>query len=782
MHMAAPFHVLCVEDSPEDLADARQMLLRGSARRYQFTEATTAAAALQALRDMTTPPDCILLDFTLPDMDAIELLAELRAGGLLPICPVVVLTGMAESGPRAIVAGAQEFIGKSWASPESLTRALESAVERFAMTRERQRAEAALCASEQALRLFVQNAPVAVAQFDQEMRYLAASGRWQQEYALTGDLTGRSHFDMFPDLAGAWKLIHRRVLAGETVSSDGDLLERADGRVRWVKWEALPWRDATGGIGGIFMSAEDITVHKQAEEVRREEAHFLQKVAHVTPGVLQVFDLVERRNVFANRAIASLLGFAPDEVEQLSPDVVPTLMHPDDLPRFEQHLAAVSALPDGKVAAFQYRLRDRDGEWHWFDSQDAVFERDASGAARQLIVQTKEITERVLAEEKLRRLVAEVADAGRRKDEFLATLAHELRNPLAPLRHGLRVLQLTNGVGEAAVEARLIMERQIEQLVHLVDDLLDVSRISEGKLQLRTQRLELATALRNAVETSRPLVEAGGHELTVHVPSEPIFVNADLTRLGQVFANLLNNATKFSERGGQIRLAVECEGTDAVVRITDTGIGIAADMLHGVFQMFSQVDHSIEKSHGGLGIGLSLVKQLVEMHGGSVEAKSAGYGHGSEFIVRLPIDSSAMPEASSARVEPKASGAPEARRILVADDNADAAGSLATLLRFMGHEVRTAADGVAAVELATTFRPDVMLLDIGMPKLNGHDACRRIREEPWSETAVFIALTGWGQDEVRRQSLEAGFDHHLVKPVNLAALMELLASLPTVVP
>jgi CheY-like chemotaxis protein len=266
------------------------------------------------------------------------------------------------------------------------------------------------------------------------------------------------------------------------------------------------------------------------------------------------------------------------------------------------------------------------------------------------------------------------------------------------------------------------------------------------------------------------------------VPSEPIFVNADLTRLGQVFANLLNNATKFSERGGHIRLAVECEGTDAVVRITDTGIGIAADMLHGVFQMFSQVDHSIEKSHGGLGIGLSLVKQLVEMHGGSVEAKSAGYGHGSEFIVRLPIDSSATPEVSPAHLEPKASGAPEARRILVADDNADAADSLATLLTFMGHEVRTAADGVAAVELATTFRPDVMLLDIGMPKLNGHDACRRIREEPWSETAVFIALTGWGQDEVRRQSLEAGFDHHLVKPVNLASLMELLASLPTVTP
>lgn len=380
----------------------------------------------------------------------------------------------------------------------------------------------------------------------------------------------------------------------------------------------------------------------------------------------------------------------------------------------------------------------------------------------------------------MRRLAAEVLDAGRRKDEFLATLAHELRNPLAPIRNGLRVLQLTNGVGDAADEVRTMMERQIEQMVHLVDDLLDVSRIGGGKLLLRTQRVELAAALNNAVEISRPLIEVGGHELTVSLPSQPIFMDADMTRLGQVFANLLNNAAKFSERGGQIRLSVEREGQNAVVRVTDTGIGIAPDMLHRVFQMFSQVDQSIEKSQGGLGIGLCLVKQLVGMHGGSVEARSEGHGMGSEFIVRLPLALSAAPEVPLASVERKPSGALGKRRILVADDNTDAADSLATLLTFMGHEVRTAADGEAAVELAGAFRPDVILLDIGMPKLNGHDACRRIREEPWGEQAVLIALTGWGQDDVRRRSLEAGFDHHLVKPVDFAALMQLLASLPAV--
>ncbi len=624
------------------------MLLRGSSRRYRFTEAETGEAALRALREMTDLPDCILLDFKLPDMNALELIAELRGGNLLPVCPVVVLTGVAESGPQAIVAGAQEFIGKIWASPESLTRAIESAVERFAMTRDRQRVNDALRASEQVLRLFVQNAPAAVAQFDREMRYLCASGRWQQDYGLTGDITGRSHYELLPELQEAWAPIHHRVLAGEKMFSDGDRSQRADGRERWTKWEAIPWHDLTGAIGGILMSAEDIT-------------------------------------------------------------------------------------------------------------------------------------ERVSAEEELRRLAGEVADAGRRKDEFLATLAHELRNPLAPLRNGLRLLGLANGTGEVTEEARTMMERQVAQLVHLVDDLLDVSRISGGKLQLRMQRIDLAAALHSAVEISRTLIDAGGHELAVTMPPQPVFVDADMTRLGQVFANLLNNAAKFSERGGQIRLSAEIQGSDAVVRVEDSGIGLAPDMLLYVFQMFSQVDQSLEKSQGGLGIGLSLVKQLVEMHGGRVEARSGGLGNGSEFVVSLPIALSVEAEASppTERLEP--SGVSVRHRILVADDNDDAAQSLAMLLTHLGHEVRTVGDGVAAVELAETFLPDVIVLDIGMPKLNGHDAGRRIREQPWAKRAVLIALTGWGQDDAKQRSTEAGFDHHIVKPVNLGRLIQLLASLPTVV-
>ena len=332
----------------------------------------------------------------------------------------------------------------------------------------------------------------------------------------------------------------------------------------------------------------------------------------------------------------------------------------------------------------------------------------------------------------------------------------------------------------AREQTRTMMERQLGQMVHLVDDLLDVSRISQGKLELRKQRIELATVLNTAVETARPLIEAGGHELTIVAPPQPVSLDADLTRLGQVFSNLLNNAAKYSERGGRIRLAAERQGNDVVVSVKDTGVGIPPEMLPKIFDMFTQVDRSLEKSQGGLGIGLCLVKRLVEMHGGSVEAKSEGHGKGSEFFVRLPVVLSAAREVGPPTDEDEPACPSGKRRILVADDNHDSAYTLAKLLTIMGNEVRTANDGSAALDVAAAFRPDLILLDIGMPKLNGYEACRRIREQPWGKTAVLIALTGWGQDEDKRQAQEAGFDHHMVKPVNLAAIEKLLAeSKPT---
>jgi signal transduction histidine kinase len=370
-------------------------------------------------------------------------------------------------------------------------------------------------------------------------------------------------------------------------------------------------------------------------------------------------------------------------------------------------------------------------------------------------------------------------EADRRKDEFLATLAHELRNPLAPIRNGLQILRLAKGDPAAEESARAVIERQVQQMVRLIDDLLDLSRISRGKVELRRERIALEAVVRSAMETSRPLIEKSGHRLTLDLPAEPLFVDADLTRLSQVVANLLNNAAKYTEPGGDIRLAVTGGEGGVTISVRDNGVGIPAPMLPQVFEMFTQVDRSLERSQGGLGIGLTLVKRLVEMHGGTVEARSGGHGLGSELLIRLPrLESAAAAAAERPFHAEPAAGFGFKRRILVADDNADSAASLEMMLEFMGNEVRTAHDGLQAVEAAAAFRPELILLDIGMPGMNGYDACREIRRQPWGRDAVIVALTGWGQDEDKRRSREAGFDQHLVKPVEPAALGGLLAALP----
>jgi two-component system CheB/CheR fusion protein len=388
----------------------------------------------------------------------------------------------------------------------------------------------------------------------------------------------------------------------------------------------------------------------------------------------------------------------------------------------------------------------------------------------------RDVTKRRRLEDHLRHLADDLSEADRRKDEFLATLAHELRNPLAPLRNALHIIRLSPDRA-AREQAREMMERQLTQLVRLVDDLLDVSRITRGRLELRKERVSLAAVVNSAVETSRPLIETMGHELTVVLPPAPILVDADLTRLAQVLSNLLNNSAKYTDRGGRIRLIAERRGDDVMVSVMDNGIGIAGDQLPRLFQMFAQVEHSLERSLGGLGIGLTLVKRLVEMHGGQVEARSDGPGQGAEFIVRLPV----VVEADQSTAAAHGGGSPAVPRsplrILIVDDNRDSADSLAALLRILGNDLRTAYDGEQGVEEAGRFRPDVALLDIGLPRIDGYEACRRIRAQPWGQDAALIAVTGWGQDGDRRRAQEAGFDHHLVKPVNPQELMRVLAEL-----
>ncbi|MFL5243138.1 MAG: ATP-binding protein [Gemmataceae bacterium] len=394
---------------------------------------------------------------------------------------------------------------------------------------------------------------------------------------------------------------------------------------------------------------------------------------------------------------------------------------------------------------------------------------DESGKVIGAVNILVDITERKRDEEALK-------ESDRRKSEFLAMLSHELRNPLAPLRNGMQILRLTRADGEAD-KPLSIMERQLEQMVHLIDDLLDLSRIANGKIELRKCGMDLVLAVKDAVETSRPLILERRHKLTVGLPPKPVWVDGDRNRLAQVFANLLNNSARYTEPGGHIRLAVEQQGSDVVVSVKDDGAGIPEEKVDAIFEMFTQVDRDLERSQGGLGIGLNLVRGLVEMHGGRVEACSDGPGKGSEFIVRLPVllSPGKRPRPGEGEGSEKERSSPY--RILVVDDNKDGADSLGMMLRIMGHDTHTAYDGVEALKTAEAFRPEVVLLDIGLPKLNGYEVARQIREAPWGESMVLIAQTGWGQEEDKCRSKEAGFNFHMVKPIDPGALEKLLAGL-----
>jgi signal transduction histidine kinase/CheY-like chemotaxis protein len=364
--------------------------------------------------------------------------------------------------------------------------------------------------------------------------------------------------------------------------------------------------------------------------------------------------------------------------------------------------------------------------------------------------------------------------ADRARNEFLAILAHELRNPLAPIQNAVEILHLEGGLGPQSQWALAAVDRQMRQMTRLIEDLVDVARISSNRLELRRETIELSTALRAAVETSGALLQAGGQEFVVTLPAEPIYLDADPTRLTQAFSNLLNNATKYTPRGGRIWLTGERRDGAALITVRDTGAGISPEMLSSIFDMFTQGEQSQVRTLGGLGIGLTLVKRLVELHGGLVTAHSGGLGQGSSFEIHLPVIG--QPSGAPHPGREPARGLASALRILVVDDNRDTADSLAMLLRSSGSEVRTAYDGLEALEVANIFRPDVGLLDIGLPKADGHEVARRLRMEPWGKRMRLIAITGWSSETDRARSADAGFDHHLVKPLDPALLAELLGA------
>jgi PAS domain S-box-containing protein len=463
--------------------------------------------------------------------------------------------------------------------------------------------------------------------------------------------------------------------------------------------------------------------------------------------------------------LAVLFGFDADDVNY-SRERLFSLIEPEDRVRLSSAIEAALAKREDYVLEFRFR-HAKTGDWRWMEARGRA-QYDAAGNPTMLYGLGIDITDRVRAVEALR-------EADRRKDEFLATLAHELRNPLAPISSGLHIMRTAGDNPQVAATAREIMERQVAQMVRLVDDLLDVARITTGKVELRCEQIDLADPIRDAVETSRPLLEHNDQPLTVSLPDAPVFANADRTRLAQVFANLLNNSAKFSDRAQPISIALTQEGDSAVIRVRDCGVGIPPAALPKIFDMFRQADDEGSRARGGLGIGLSLVKRIAEMHGGSVDASSDGAGRGSEFVVRIPVIAAQRGNAN--RELPAASVPVLKRRILVVDDNTDAAESLAALLSINGHETRMAHDGPQAVAEAKAFQPDVVFLDIGMPTMDGHETARRIRQEPWGKQMVLVALTGWGQTEDRRRSQEAGFDHHLVKPADPTVVAKLISSL-----
>jgi PAS domain S-box-containing protein len=386
----------------------------------------------------------------------------------------------------------------------------------------------------------------------------------------------------------------------------------------------------------------------------------------------------------------------------------------------------------------------------------------------------RDITERSRMERKLQEQTEALADLNRRKDEFLAMLAHELRNPLAPISNSVQLLRLEKNENRLQHQARTVIERQVTQLTHLIDDLMEVSRITTGRVQLRQERVVVSGIVERAVETARPLMDQHRHELTVSLPPQPICLYADAVRLEQVVVNLLTNAAKYTREGGHIWLTVQQEGEECVLRVRDSGVGIAPEFLPRIFDLFTQAERSLDRSQGGLSIGLALVQRLVEMHRGRVEASSA-LGQGSEFVVRLPVVLSPALQPPSTPTKTTAPTGPSLR-VLVVDDSVDTAQTLAMILEASGHDVRMGHDGPTALDAALDYRPNVVLLDIGLPGLNGYEIAKRMRQQPVLRNIVLVAITGYGQEIDRQRSQEAGFDHHLVKPADFGKLQQILAS------
>jgi PAS domain S-box-containing protein len=639
MDSEKPFHILLVEDSPDDRADIRRMLLLGSDRHFKFTEADTGGAGLAVLSSLETPPDCILLDFSLPDMDALGFIASLLGSGKdLTPCPVVVLTGSASGGEDVIRAGAQDYLGKSWATPEVLTRAVQNAVERYSLGKER------MLATEQL------------------------------------------------------KEITERLKLGLEVS-------------------------------GVTLAHVD----------------YVMGVTHLSAEAARMFGISDTALTIPKQSLAS--AFHPEE-RKILVEKIEESMDPEGDGYFEMEPRVI--LPGGEV--------------RWLRIHKRVFFSGIGTSRRAVraIIAALDITEKKMIEIKL-------AEASERKDEFLAMLAHELRNPLAPLLTGMEVLLSSPGDTELVGKVGGMMKRQVGQMSHLIEALLDVSRITTGKIALQKVRVPLASLIAEAVECVQPLIDKSQHHLHQGAIAPDQEILADRHRLTQIVSNLLSNAAKYTPSQGMIAVDVEKTPDDTVrISVTDNGNGISPEYRERIFELF---DQGIAGTKDGLGIGLTVVKSLVEMHGGTISVESAGEGLGSKFTVEIPLG--ITPEAVVPQDSQSFSASDRKIRIVVADDSQSAADVMGMFFTMEGMECKVAYDGEQAVSFAEQLNPHITFLDLGMPNVDGYEAARRIRAA--NPNTYLVALSGWSSKDHREKTAEAGFHEHIVKPATPQYLRQVVA-------